>query len=434
MINRRNDPANSSSEYKRAVSLIPGGVNSPVRSFGSVGGTPFFVERGDGAWIYDIEANRYLDYVMSWGPLIVGHGHPRVIQAVVEAAGKGTSFGASTRNEIELAAIVRERMPWVEKLRLVSSGTEACMTAVRLARGATGRSHVVKFDGGYHGHSDGFLVKAGSGLATDNLPASAGVPAGITACTLSIPYNDRESVEKAFLEHGSDIAAVIVEPVAANMGVVPPADGFLQFLRDITSRHGSLLIFDEVITGFRIAPGGGAGLFGIKPDLVCLGKILGGGLPIGGVGGRADVMDHLAPIGAVYQAGTLSGNPLSTAAGIATLRELEDARIFDHLREYADSLTESIRQQCRSHQRPVRINKVESLFTVFFTDSPVTDFESAKRADHAYYGQFFHALLEQGVYLPPSGFEAWFVSSTHKRVELDHTTQAIEHFFEDKRG
>ena len=408
--------------------MIPGGVNSPVRAFGSVGGTPFIADRGEGAWLHDVDGNRYVDYVMSWGPLIVGHAHKSVLSSISRTAQNGTSFGVPTRAEADLASIVRERMPWIEKLRLVSSGTEACMTAVRLARGVTKRPLVVKFDGGYHGHSDGFLVKAGSGLATENLPASAGVPEEITRCTLSVPYNDLAAVERVFADHGSEVAAVIVEPVAANMGVVPPVEGFLEGLRRLTEQHGALLIFDEVITGFRVASGGAAEQFGIRPDLVCLGKILGGGLPIGGVGGRADVMDHLAPLGAVYQAGTLSGNPLSTAAGIATLRELANPEVYCHLLQYADELTTRIAELCHKHGQPVQINRVESLFTVFFCEHTVTDFESAKRADHERYTQFFHSLLENGVYIAPSGFEAWFVSTAHDAAELEQTVQAAESF------
>ncbi len=414
--------------FAHSQQLIPGGVNSPVRAFGSVGSTPFVVERGDGPYLYDLDSNRYLDYVMSWGPLLLGHKHPKVIAAVKRAADAGTSYGATTKAEIDLAAIVCERMPWIEKLRLVSSGTEACMTAARLARGATGRDLVVKFDGGYHGHSDLFLVAAGSGLATGNLPGSAGVPAGVTATTVSLPYNDVEVVADLFAERGSEIAAVIVEPVAANMGVVPPAEGFLEKLRELTSQHGALLIFDEVITGFRVAPGGAAELYGIKPDLVCLGKILGGGLPIGGVGGRADLMDHLAPLGNVYQAGTLSGNPLSVAAGIATLQKLGNPKIYQQCCDYAINLTEQLSALFDKHDVPVQINRVESLFTVFFNDQPVTNFEQAKACDMQRYASFFRSMLNSGVFLPPSGFEAWFVSSAHGEEQLEQTVSAVESY------
>lgn len=414
--------------FARSSKIIPGGVNSPVRAFGSVGGTPFIVDHGAGAYLHDVDGNRYVDYVMSWGPLILGHAYPSVIKAIEEQVSRGTSYGAPTEAELELAELVRERMPWVEKMRMVSSGTEACMTAARVARGATGRNQIVKFDGGYHGHSDLFLVKAGSGLATGGLPASAGVPEDVTSTTLSIPYNDIDTAKSAFAESGDDIAAVIVEPVAANMGVIPPAEGFLQTLRDLTAKHGALLIFDEVITGFRVAPGGAAGLFGIKPDLVCMGKILGGGLPIGAVGGRANVMDHLAPVGNVYQAGTLSGNPLSVAAGITTLKALANKSIYDKMKSYTSELTDKLLSLFREQNVPIQINRVESLFTIFFSDNPVTDFESAKKSDMKLYAKFFHSLLDQGIFLPPSGFEAWFVSAAHGEEELQATLTAAKEF------
>jgi len=416
--------------FSESTRLIPGGVNSPVRAFGSVGGQPFVVDRGEGPWLYDLNHNRYVDYVMSWGPLILGHAHPSVVAAVKSRVTKGTSFGAPTSGELELARIVQERMPWIEKLRLVSSGTEACMTAVRIARGATGRKIAVKFDGGYHGHSDSFLVKAGSGLATGNLPASRGIPEEITSVTMSLPYNEASAIEKAFVERGGEIAAVIVEPVAANMGVVPPEPGFLQLLRDLTSKHDAVLIFDEVITGFRVAPGGAAELSGIRPDLVCLGKILGGGLPVGGVGGRTELMDKLAPVGDVYQAGTLSGNPLSTAAGIATLKALEDNSVYSHIRQYAEDLTGQIQELFDQHGRNVQINRVESLFTLFFADRKVTDFESARKADHKLYADFFRTLLTNGVFIAPSGFEAWFVSAAHGKEQIARTLKAVESFLE----
>jgi glutamate-1-semialdehyde 2,1-aminomutase len=414
--------------FEKANLLVPGGVNSPVRAFGSVGGKPFIVDHGEGAWLYDVDDNRYVDYVMSWGPLIIGHANPKVLSAVTDQAGRGMSFGAPTRAEIELAALVTERMPWIEKLRLVSSGTEACMTAARIARGATGRDLIVKFDGGYHGHSDMFLVAAGSGMATQALPASGGVPNSVAANTVSLPYNDLDTIEACFKRQGDRIAAVIVEPVAANMGVVAPAFTFLETLRDVTTRHGALLIFDEVITGFRVGPGGAADAFSIRPDLVCLGKILGGGLPVGGVGGRADLMDLLAPIGEIYQAGTLSGNPLSTAAGIATLRQLGDTVVYDHLHQYAIDLTGRLGELFDEAGIPVRINLVESLFTVFFADHDVVDFESAKAADMEKYGSFFRCLLEHGVFLPPSGFEAWFVSAAHRQEHLDQTVESVKAF------
>jgi glutamate-1-semialdehyde 2,1-aminomutase len=417
--------------FARSSQVIPGGVNSPVRSFGSVGGTPFVVDHGEGAYLHDVDGNRYVDYVMSWGPLILGHAYPSVIKAIEKQVRRGTSYGAPTKAELELAELVCERMPWTEKLRLVSSGTEACMTAARVARGATGRNLIVKFDGGYHGHSDLFLVKAGSGLATGGLPASAGVPEHVTSTTLSIPYNNEETVKAAFAESGDKFAAVIVEPVAANMGVIPSTAGFLQTLRDLTAKHGALLIFDEVITGFRVAPGGAAELYGIRPDLVCLGKILGGGLPIGAVGGRADIMDHLAPVGNIYQAGTLSGNPLSVAAGIATLKALADKSIYDKIKSYAVELSNKLFNLFWEHDVAVQINRVESLFTIFFSEKTVTDFESAKKSDMKLYARFFHAILDQGIFLPPSGYEAWFVSAAHGEKELKQTVSAIAGFLEE---
>jgi glutamate-1-semialdehyde 2,1-aminomutase len=425
-------PAERSAQlFSRSRDVIPGGVNSPVRAFKSVGYDPFVVERGEGAWIEDVDGNRYVDYVMSWGPLILGHAPDKVLQTIVSKTASGTSFGAPTGAELDLAVLVKERMPWVEKLRLVSSGTEACMTAARIARGATDRRFIVKFDGGYHGHSDGFLVQAGSGLATGNLPASSGVPEEVTSVTLSLPYNDLQAVREAFERYGEDIAALIIEPVAANMGVIPPEPGYLNVLRELTSQHGALFILDEVITGFRVAPGGAAELYDIKPDLVCLGKILGGGLPIGAVGGKAELMDVLAPEGAVYQAGTLSGNPISTAAGIATLKELEDPTVYDLLRQYADDLCGGITELFEKHGHPLMVNRVESLFTLFFSSSKVTDFESAKRSDMENYAAFFRSMLTSGIFLAPSGFEAWFVSTAHGKAELDLTLRAVERFLEE---
>ncbi len=431
-MNSDSDPTRNISRevFEKSSQLIPGGVNSPVRAFGSVGGEPFVVDRGEGPWLYDLDSNRYVDYVMSWGPLILGHAHASVVDAITRKAKAGTSFGAPTVSEYDLAALVRERMPWIEKLRLVSSGTEACMTAARIARGATGRKTVVKFDGGYHGHSDSFLVKAGSGLATGNLPASAGIPEEITSATMSLPYNDVTAIESAFAQSGDQIAAVIVEPVAANMGVVPAESGFLQLLRDQTSKHGAVLIFDEVITGFRVAPGGAAELFGFKPDLVCLGKILGGGLPIGGVGGRASLMDNLAPVGSVYQAGTLSGNPISTAAGIATLKALGDDAVYQHIKQYADDLIGQIKVLCEKRGRQIQVNQVESLFTLFFADHRVSDFESARKADHELYAKFFRTLLDNGIFIAPSGFEAWFVSAAHGAEQMEQTLAGVAAFLQ----
>jgi len=406
-----NDTSKSRTIFQRSSEVIPGGVNSPVRAFGSVGGEPFIAAKAEGAYIYDLDNNRYVDYVMSWGPLPLGHAHPAVVDAVREAANKGTSFGAPTAAEAQLAEIVTERMPWIQKLRLVSSGTEACMTAARIARGATGRPVIVKFDGCYHGHSDGFLVQAGSGLATESLPASGGVPDQVTGVTISLPFNDIEAVRTCFQMYGKEIAAVIVEPVAANMGVIAPAENFLQLLRGLTKKHESVLIFDEVITGFRIARTGAAGLFEVIPDLVCLGKVLGGGLPIGAVGGREELMNNLAPLGSVYQAGTLSGNPLSTAAGIAMLQTLNNETVYEYLNHYTERITQKLVELFAKYDCSVSINRVESLFTLFFTENEVTDFESAKKCDMDKFGRFHRAMLDNGVFLPPSGYEAWFVAA-----------------------
>ncbi|MBN1213595.1 MAG: glutamate-1-semialdehyde 2,1-aminomutase [candidate division Zixibacteria bacterium] len=426
-VEKRNG-AGSETLFNQMNELIPGGVNSPVRAFGAVGGSPFVVKKGSGPWLYDIDGNRYLDYVMSWGPLILGHAFPGVIEAIKYRADSGCSFGAPTRDELILAEHVIERMPHIEKLRLVSSGTEACMTAARIARGTTGREIIVKFDGGYHGHSDLFLVQAGSGLATGGLPASAGVPKDIAKVTVSIPYNNFEALDRCFAQHGPDIAGVIVEPVAANMGVIPPAEGFLQTLRDKTTANGSVLIFDEVITGFRVAPGGAAELFNIRPDLVCLGKILGGGMPVGAVGGKKELMDNLAPLGGIYQAGTLSGNPLSTVSGIATLKELGKPNVYEHLKQYTDDLTSRMEALFEKYNVSVSINKVESLFTLFFTEHEVRNFEDAKNSDMKYYAEFFRALLERGIYIAPSGFEAWFVSLAHKKEQTEMTLKAVEDY------
>jgi glutamate-1-semialdehyde 2,1-aminomutase len=423
--------SNSERVFRESCRIFPGGVNSPVRSFSSVGGEPFVVKSGSGPWLYDLDGKRYLDYVMSWGPLILGHAYPDVVVAIGERAKMGTSFGAPTEDEFMLGSLVCERIPWIEKLRFVSSGTEACMTAIRIARAATGRNEIVKFDGCYHGHSDSFLIKAGSGMATGGLPSSAGVLESVSENTISLPYNNIDMITKRFTEMGGEIAAVIVEPIAANMGVVPPVDGFLKTLRDLTSQNNSLLIFDEVITGFRVASGGAAELFDIKPDLVCLGKILGGGMPVGAVGGRKELLDLLAPLGKVYQAGTLSGNPISMAAGIATLRALFNPDIYKNIKQYADDLTCWILELAHKYGVSIRINKVESLFTLFFSDEEVIDFESAGRSDMNAYSRFFHHMLKAGVFVPPSGYEAWFVSSAHGKEQLEITIDAINDFLEN---
>jgi len=406
-----------------AQKLIPGGVNSPVRAFRGVGGTPLFIARGEGSRIYDVDGNEYIDYVGSWGPLILGHRFPAVIEALRQVLEIGTSFGAPTEREVELAELIRECVPSVEMMRLVNSGTEATMSALRVARGFTGRDLIVKFEGCYHGHVDSLLVKAGSGMATLGIADTAGVPEAFAATTLALPYNSVEPVEAAFRERGSQIAAVIVEPVVGNMGCVPPRAGFLEALRRITEQHGALLIIDEVMTGFRLALGGAQELYGIKPDLTTLGKIIGGGLPIAAYGGRADVMGKVAPLGPIYQAGTLSGNPLAVSAGIAMLRHLKaHPEIYNQLEQRTAQLTANT-------PAGVTVNRVGSMFTFFFTPEPVTDWESAKRADTGRFRKFFHWMLERGVYLAPSQFEAGFVSAAHTEEDIARTVAAAGEFF-----
>jgi len=412
--------------FERAEKVIPGGVNSPVRAFGSVGGTPRFIASAAGPHIVDIDGRRYIDYVCSWGPMILGHAHPEVVAAVQEAAAGGTSFGAATERETLLAEEIVERVPSVEKVRLVSSGTEATMTAVRLARAYTGRDLVVKFDGCYHGHADHFQVRAGSGLATGSIPSGAGIPATAAAATASLPYNDLGAFESLCREQGSELACVIVEPVAANMGVVPPAEGYLQELRRLCDAHGALLIFDEVITGFRVARGGAQELYGVKPDLTCMGKVVGGGLPLGAVGGRALIMDRLAPLGDVYQAGTLSGNPLAVAAGLKTLEVLDRENAFARLEQLGAQLEEGLRGIVERKHLPASVSRVGSLLTLFLSPGPVVDFTSAAAGSRDDFARFFHAMLEHGIYLPPSPFEAWFVSLAHEEAQLAETVAAAE--------
>ena len=413
----------SESLFRRAQELIPGGVNSPVRAFRSVGGNPVFLARGEGSHVIDVDGNRYIDYVGSWGPLLLGHRHPEILEALERALSIGTSFGAPTEAEVELAEAIRDAVPSMEMVRLVNSGTEATMSAIRLARGFTGRDLTVKFEGCYHGHVDSLLVKAGSGVATLGLPDTAGVPKSFSDSTIALPYNSPSAVEEAFGAHGERIAAVIVEPVVGNMGVVPPAAGFLEALRELTSRHGALLIFDEVMTGFRVAFGGAQQRYRIRPDLTTLGKVIGGGLPVGAYGGRKDIMEHVAPVGPVYQAGTLSGNPLAVAAGLAMLRHLKrHPEVYDRLETRAAAL-------CASAPAGITVNRVGSMFTFFFTDGPVTDYESAKRSDTARFGRFFRAMLERGVYLPPSQFEAAFVSAAHTEEDIRQTIAAARDAF-----
>jgi glutamate-1-semialdehyde 2,1-aminomutase len=410
--------------FERAARAIPGGVNSPVRAFRGVGGSPPFVVRGEGPWIEDADGRRYLDYVQSWGASLFGHAREEILRAAMEAAGRGTSFGAPTEAEVELAERIAAMVPSVEMVRLVSSGTEACMSAVRLARAFTGRPKVVKFAGCYHGHSDSLLARAGSGVATFGLPDSPGVTEGAAGDTIVAPYNDLDAVAETFGNAGGQVACAIVEPVAANMGVVPPAEAFLDGLRRLCDQHGALLVFDEVITGFRVARGGVQELVGVKPDLTCLGKIMGGGFPCAAFGGRRDVMEMLAPAGPVYQAGTLSGNPVAVAAGLAALRLIDELNPYGELRRKAEQLVEGLSAAFASSGVPATINRVESLFSVFFSESPVTDYATAQAADHERYARFFHAMLESRVYLPPSGYEGWFLSTAHDDEAIDRTLLA----------
>src|SRR5690606_18323065 len=391
-----------------AQRVIPGGVNSPVRAFRAVGGVPLFFARGAGAHLYDLDGNSYIDYVGSWGPLILGHAHPGVVAAVQETAARGTSFGAPNLAELRLAELIVAAVPSVERVRLVNSGTEATMSALRLARAYTGRHRIIKFAGCYHGHVDSLLVQAGSGATTLGVPDSPGVTPAVAADTLLAPYNDLQAVEALFAAHGQEIAAIIVEPVAGNMGLVPPRPGFLEGLRELTARHGALLIFDEVITGFRVAYGGAQSLYGVQPDLTCLGKVIGGGMPIGAYGGRADIMDMISPAGPVYQAGTLSGNPLAAAAGVATLEALQQDGVYARLAELGRRLAEGLAEQARRTGVPAQVAQVGSCVGFFFAQEPVVDYDSARRADVRRYGAFFHKMLARGVYLPPAQFETMF--------------------------
>ncbi|MGQ9697638.1 MAG: glutamate-1-semialdehyde 2,1-aminomutase [Armatimonadota bacterium] len=415
--------------YQKACKCMPGGVNSPVRAFRAVGGTPLYIKRGSGSRIWDEDDNEFIDYVCSWGPLILGHAHPAVVEAVKSAAELGTSFGAPTEISLRLAQTLCEALPSLEMVRMVNSGTEAVMSAVRLARAFTRRPRIVKFEGGYHGHGDALLASSGSGLATLGIPDTPGVPDAVAADTITLPYNDISAVEAVFGSLGDSIAAVIVEPVAGNMGVIPPKEGFLHGLRDITSRHGALLIFDEVITGFRLAFGGAQQVFGITPDLTTLGKIIGGGLPVGAYGGRRDIMEMVAPAGPVYQAGTLSGNPVAMAAGLATLKELHAPGVYQRLESLSAQLEEGLRAAAEDAGVPVTLNRVGSMFTCFFAEAPVTDYASAKRSDTARYARFFWAMAERGVYLAPSQFEAGFVSLAHTPEDIAATVSAAREAF-----
>jgi len=419
------DRRSSRALLERAEKVMPGGVNSPVRAFRAVGGHPPFIASAQGAWLTDVDGHRYLDYVGTWGPAILGHAHPQVVAAVCAAAGRGTSFGAPTAAEVEMAERVQRFFPSIEMMRMVSSGTEATMSAGRRARGCTGRDDIGKFEGCYHGHADGLLVKAGSGAITFGVPDSAGVPPDVAQHTYTLPYNDAEAVRALFAERGDFIACVILEPVAGNMGVIAPEPDFLAALQEVTHANGALLIFDEVMTGFRVAPGGAQELYGITPDLTCLGKVVGGGLPVGVYGGRADVMQHISPLGPVYQGGTLSGNPLATAAGLATLRILETPHLFERICATTKALCDGVEAIAHELGVAMQVQRVGTMFTLFFAESPVRDFADSTATDHARFALFHRALIREGVYLPPSGYEACFVSAEHGPHEVELTLSAV---------
>ncbi len=410
--------------FERAQKLIPGGVNSPVRACKSVGTDPLFIDRADGCRIWDVDGREYIDYVGSWGPMILGHRHPEVIQAVEQVLARGTSFGAPTDLELELAELVIDAVPSIEKVRMVNSGTEATMSAIRLARGYTGRDVIIKFDGCYHGHADTLLVDAGSGVATLNIPGSPGIPEAVVQHTLSLPYNDIEALETLLNQRGAEVACVIVEPVAGNMGMVPPREGFLEALRANTERHGCVLIFDEVMSGFRVAFGGAQERYGIRPDLTCFGKIIGAGLPVGAYGGRGDLMAHVAPEGPVYQAGTLSGNPLAMAAGIAALKALKRPGVYDTLESRSKRLAEGLAAAAVQTGIPAVFNRVGSMLGMFFTDRPVNNFDDAKTCDLEQFACYYQGMLAEGIYLAPSQFEAGFVSLAHTQEDIDRTIAA----------
>ncbi|MFC4556588.1 glutamate-1-semialdehyde 2,1-aminomutase [Virgibacillus kekensis] len=418
----------SEDAYKEAVDLMPGGVNSPVRAFKSVGMSPVFMESGKGSKIVDIDKNEYIDYVLSWGPLILGHADGRVVEKLKEVAEKGTSFGAPTLLENKLAQLVIDRVPSIEMVRMVNSGTEATMSALRLARGYTGRDKILKFEGNYHGHGDSLLIKAGSGVATLGLPDSPGVPESIAQNTITVPYNDVESVRYAFETYGEDIAAVIVEPVSGNMGVVPPQENFLQDLRKITENNGSVLIFDEVMTGFRVGYNCAQGYFGVTPDLTCLGKVIGGGLPVGAYGGKREIMESVAPTGSIYQAGTLSGNPLAMTAGYETLNALEPSS-YEDINAKVDRLVEGYKQAAIDYDIPLHINRAGSMVGFFFTNEPVINYESAQQSNLDYFSQYYRAMMEEGIFLPPSQFEGLFLSTAHTEEDIEKTIQAVRTAF-----
>jgi glutamate-1-semialdehyde 2,1-aminomutase len=412
--------------FSDAKTLIPGGVNSPARAWGSVGGDPLFFKKASGSRIWDVDDNELIDYVCSWGPMILGHAHPAVIDAAIDAARSGTSFGAPTELEVEMARRVVAAVPSIEVVRFVSSGTEATMSALRLARAKTGRDKILKFNGGYHGHEDALLVEAGSGLANQGIASSAGVHAGYAASTLVANYNDLDSVRELLAANSGEVATVIVEPIAGNMGVVTPAPGFLEGLRDLTTEHGALLIFDEVISGFRVALGGAQSVYGVTPDITCLGKIVGGGFPVGAYGASAEIMSEVAPLGPMYQAGTLSGNPVAMAAGIATIDELSKPGVYEGLQAKTDMLADGVLDVFSKAGVPAVINRACGLMTVFFTSNQVTDMDSASATDREAFGAFFHGMVDNGVYLPPSQFEAWFVSTAHTDADIESTLESVK--------
>ncbi|HAA5747110.1 TPA_asm: aspartate aminotransferase family protein [Listeria monocytogenes] len=415
----------SEKAFKEAKKVLPGGVNSPVRAFNSVDASPVFMDHGKGAYITDVDGNEYIDYVLSWGPLILGHADPAVVNAITKAALKGTSFGTPTEIETELAKLVIERVPSIEIVRMVSSGTEATMSAIRLARGYTKREKILKFEGSYHGHGDSLLIKAGSGVATLGLPDSTGVTKGLAADTITVPYNDIEGAELAFQKYGEEIAAVIVEPVAGNMGVVPPIDGFLEGLRELTTKFGSLLIFDEVMTGFRVDYYSAQGYYVVTPDLTCLGKVIGGGLPVGAYGGKKEIMEQIAPAGSIYQAGTLSGNPLAMNAGFETVRQLTPQH-YDVFRTLIKRMEEGLTEISARRQVPLSINKAGSMFGFFFTDQKVINFDTAKTSNLEFFRNYYREMLGQGIFLPPSQFEGVFISTMHTEKEIDKTLEAFD--------
>ena len=421
--------AKSRAEFRKAQKYLPGGVDSPVRNFGGVGGTPIFIARGKGSRVYDIDGNEYIDYLCSWGPLILGHAHPDVVRAVQRTVERGSSFGAPTTLETELASLVIRAFPTIERIRFVNSGTEATMSAIRLARGYTGRDLIIKFEGCYHGHSDGLLVKAGSGATTFGTPSSPGIPRSYTRCTLLLPFNDIDAVRRVCRSKGKQIACVIVEPIAGNMGVVPPKDGFLEGLREITRKYGIVLIFDEIITGFRVALGGAQELYGIEPDMTTLGKIIGGGLPVGAYGGRAEIMDCVSPVGSVYQAGTLSGNPIAMAAGIATLKKLMQKGVYDRLERKSRRLAEGLEKAARDAGVDTFHTRVGSMLCTFFQKGEVYDYATACRSDTARYAAYFHGMLRRGIYFAPSQFETAFVSLAHTNDDIDATIDAAREVF-----